>query len=239
MDVSVVKLDIEALLKETKTKLEAMFRKKRDLANNIARVAEELALHHKTDYNLKFAFPNARKLYDPLLELTNMTVPPLKPELDNEKDEEEWRKQWEDPPFFPVNVKPDPFFQNISINLTMSAVHVPVNIYYGLNATKNSIKWSSGLDPVFQENRKEDPESYWQFFCSTDGFLRIYPLHYWRYPEFFMNIAQAPPPNQPQYIKPIDLYDCQLRPWFIKAAASPKDIIILFDSSGSMKGKHT
>ena len=87
MEASTVKLDIESLLKESKAKLELMFRKKRDMANNIARVAEELALRHKTDYNLKFAFPNARRLYDPSIELTNMTVPPLKPELDNEKDE--------------------------------------------------------------------------------------------------------------------------------------------------------
>lgn len=234
--VSINKLDGEQLLKNLNTKLEAMFNRKRKLAFNIAKKAEELADKHVYDSNLKFDFPSIKHLYDSELELSNLTLPAKKPSFfEAPKDEEDYRRLYEDPRYFPVKVEPDPGLNNVAINAKLSAVHVPTNVYYGLNNTKNSIKWSAGLDKTFIANRDNDPQSSYQFFCSNDGFMRIYPLHFWRYPDFFVKTA-AQPASSNLPLKPLDFYDCRMTQWFTKAASSPKDMAILVDASGSMKG---
>ncbi|KAF3855351.1 hypothetical protein F7725_023406 [Dissostichus mawsoni] len=79
----------------------------------------------------------------------------------------------------------------------------------------NSIYNSEALNDVFIGNFQKDPTLTWQFFGSSTGFFRIFPGQF----------TEA------------HLY--------IQAATSPKDIIIMVDISGSMKGlkmtiaKHT
>lgn len=104
------------------------------------------------------------------------------------------------------------------VNLSLSSVHVPANVYDRAKEVIKAIKWSEMLDNIFDSNYKRDPSLFWQYFCSSSGFLRQFPATKWK-------------------MDPVDLYDCRLRSWYIQGANSPKDIIILVDNSGSMTGQ--
>jgi hypothetical protein len=113
-------------------------------------------------------------------------------------------------------------FNNILVNFTMSTVHIPTNVYDQSAEVLNGVAWSESLDKVFQQNYETDPMLTWQYFGSTTGFLRMYPGTVWQR-------------DKSNIIKP-DVFDCRLQKWYIQAATTPKDIIILLDTSGSMKG---
>ncbi|KAJ0057370.1 hypothetical protein NL108_005280 [Boleophthalmus pectinirostris] len=74
----------------------------------------------------------------------------------------------------------------------------------------------------------KDPTLTWQYFGSATGFFRLYPGIQW-----------IPDENG------VVTFDCRNRNWYIQAATSPKDVVIVVDVSGSMKGlrltiaKHT
>lgn len=104
------------------------------------------------------------------------------------------------------------------VNLSVSSVHVPANVYDRAKDVIKAIKWTEMLDNIFDSNYKRDPSLFWQYFCSSAGFLRQFPATKWK-------------------MDPVDLYDCRLRSWYINAANSPKDIVILIDNSGSMTGQ--
>lgn len=104
------------------------------------------------------------------------------------------------------------------VNFSLSSVHVPTNVYDRAKNVIKAIKWSEMLDNIFDSNYKRDPSLSWQFFCSSTGFMRQFPATKWRF-------------------DPVDLYDCRIRHWYIEAANSPKDVIILIDNSGSMTGQ--
>ncbi|XP_031439193.1 voltage-dependent calcium channel subunit alpha-2/delta-1a [Clupea harengus] len=127
---------------------------------------------------------------------------------------------------YPKNrVKPvfnqDPAFKRL-VSFNETAVHIPTDIYEGSTIVLNELNWTDALVDVFRKNREEDPSLVWQVFGSATGLARYYPASPW--------IDKDKTPNK------IDLYDVRRRPWYIQGAASPKDMLILVDASGSVSG---
>ncbi|XP_037369172.2 voltage-dependent calcium channel subunit alpha-2/delta-4 [Talpa occidentalis] len=119
-------------------------------------------------------------------------------------------------------------FGNLRVNTSVSSVQLPTNVYNKDPDILNGVYMSEALNAVFVENFQRDPTLTWQYFGSSTGFFRIYP-----------GIKWTPDENG------VIAFDCRNRGWYIQAATSPKDIVILVDTSGSMKGlratiaKHT
>uniref|UniRef100_A0A8C7TE13 Calcium channel, voltage dependent, alpha2/delta subunit 3 n=1 Tax=Oncorhynchus mykiss TaxID=8022 RepID=A0A8C7TE13_ONCMY len=116
-------------------------------------------------------------------------------------------------------LEPNDHFNNLSVNLSLSVVQVPTNMYNKDPAIVNGVYWSEALNKVFVDNFEKDPSLIWQYFGSAKGFFRQYPGVKW-HPDEHGVIA----------------FDCRNRKWYIQAATSPKDMVILVDVSGSMKG---
>uniref|UniRef100_A0A6Q2YRV1 VWFA domain-containing protein n=1 Tax=Esox lucius TaxID=8010 RepID=A0A6Q2YRV1_ESOLU len=116
-------------------------------------------------------------------------------------------------------LEPNEHFNNLSVNLSLSVVQVPTNMYNKDPAIVNGVYWSEALNKVFVDNYEKDPSLIWQYFGSAKGFFRQYPGVKW-HPDEHGVIA----------------FDCRNRKWYIQAATSPKDVVILVDVSGSMKG---
>ncbi|KAJ8975678.1 hypothetical protein NQ317_019633 [Molorchus minor] len=119
--------------------------------------------------------------------------------------------------YMPMTLNNDTHFYNLLVNTSYSSVHVPTNIYDKEDAAAFAIQWSEALDKVFVQNYNSDPALSWQYFGSSSGIMRHYPAKPWE-----------------EHKR--DLFDCRIRPWYIEAATCTKDVIILIDNSGSMRG---
>ncbi|RWS25419.1 voltage-dependent calcium channel subunit alpha-2/delta-3-like protein [Leptotrombidium deliense] len=210
--------------------IKELLHSKREHVRRIAEKAEAASAEHDVNPNLIFNFYNSKKLYESNEDLDSLIKKNV-PYLDTVDDEEEKNKErvremhkWRQ-----IKLQPETVYRNVPVSLNYSAVHIPVNVFSENPTVMNSIKWSESLLPVFKKNKNKDSDLYWQYFCSNDGFLRIYPAEKWRSPKYMQN------PDEDQI--PLDLYDCRLQKWYTKAAASPKDVVILLDRSGSMTGQ--
>ncbi|XP_048113421.1 voltage-dependent calcium channel subunit alpha-2/delta-4 isoform X1 [Alosa alosa] len=125
-------------------------------------------------------------------------------------------------------VEENEHFNKLPVNTLQSDIQVPTNVYNKEPNILNGVYMSEALNDVFVSNFQKDPTLTWQYFGSSTGFFRLYPGIQW-----------TPDPNG------VVSFDCRNRNWYIQAATSPKDIIIVVDISGSMKGlkltiaKHT
>ncbi|CAG5136255.1 unnamed protein product, partial [Candidula unifasciata] len=104
------------------------------------------------------------------------------------------------------------------VNFNFSSVHIPVEIYDGNIDILNGLNWTAALEDQFKKNQEEDPDILWQYFGSQTGFLRTYPAAEWRRDE-------------------VDLYDVRRQSWYTQGSSSPKDMLILIDTSGSTHGQ--
>ncbi|XP_073337121.1 voltage-dependent calcium channel subunit alpha-2/delta-1a [Pagrus major] len=123
--------------------------------------------------------------------------------------------------YIPDDFEIDPDFKRL-VSYNTSAVHIPTDIYEGSTIILNELNWTEALEDVFRKNKEEDPSLLWQVFGSATGMARYYPASPWT------NSSNLP--------HKIDLYDVRRRPWYIQGAASPKDMLILVDASGSVSG---
>uniref|UniRef100_A0A3Q1G9R8 Calcium voltage-gated channel auxiliary subunit alpha2delta 3 n=1 Tax=Acanthochromis polyacanthus TaxID=80966 RepID=A0A3Q1G9R8_9TELE len=193
--VRVEEIDGLRLVKRLAENMEEMFHKKAQAMKRLVEAAEEAHLQHREDPNLQYEYFNAV--------LIN--------EVDEEGNSVELGGQF--------ILQPNDHFNNLSVNLSLSVVQVPTNMYNKDSAIVNGVYWSEALNKVFVDNFERDPSLIWQYFGSAKGFFRQYPGIKWK-------------PDEHGVIA----FDCRNRKWYIQAATSPKDVVILVDVSGSMKG---
>ncbi|XP_045349176.1 voltage-dependent calcium channel subunit alpha-2/delta-3 isoform X3 [Leopardus geoffroyi] len=194
-DVAIEEIDGLQLVKKLAKNMEEMFHKKSEAVRRLVEAAEEAHLKHEFDADLQYEYFNAV--------------------LINERDKDgnflELGKEF--------ILAPNDHFNNLPVNISLSDVQVPTNMYNKDPAIVNGVYWSESLNKVFVDNFDRDPSLIWQYFGSAKGFFRQYPGIKWE-------------PDENGVIA----FDCRNRKWYIQAATSPKDVVILVDVSGSMKG---
>jgi len=204
--------------------VQIMMQHKMDAIKRIMELAENIAFDARYDNKRgdrlkdgRYTYRNAKKL----------NVVGNEDECDSNNEFECYLSQYRDrnndelyaPGYTRMQLTANKHFSGIPVNTSFSSVHVPTNVYDGDPKVINAIEWSKLLDDTFRDNYERDPSLSWQCFGSTTGFLRQYPAMKWL-----------------MYEDDPDMYDARMRDWYIKSAASSKDVIILLDVSGSMTG---
>ena len=219
MKAKVEWVDANKMVMEMSSEIYNMLNWKKDAVKKIALEAEKLASNHSYDKTIKYSYINSKRICDA-----------------------KYGTECKSGNGTSMELFPHANFDGIKVNPAHSAVHVPVNVYDESYNLLNHVKWSDSLDTVFKNNKEFDPNLSWQFFASSTGFLRLYPAAKWRVPQFVVNpISLSSKAEHALTGKDsdglLDLYDARMKTWYIQAATSPKDMMILLDGSGSMTGQ--
>lgn len=154
--VRVDEIDGLRLVKRLADDMEEMFHKKAQAMKRLVEAAEEAHLQHEEDPDLQYEYFNAV--------LIN--------EVDEEGNSVELGGEF--------LLQPNDHFNNLSVNLSLSTVQVPTNMYNKDSAIVNGVFWSEALNKVFVDNFERDPSLIWQYFGSAKGFFRQYPGIKWK-----------------------------------------------------------
>ncbi|XP_054278743.1 voltage-dependent calcium channel unc-36-like [Macrosteles quadrilineatus] len=200
----------EAILSSIVDNVSKLLKKKMDAVMCIIEAAEALAEEAETNVTEPVNYNSAKCSTFIDLETGNETGTEL---VSCEREDNDERPS---DLYNNITVTPDLHFFGIPISTNTSSVHMPTDIYDYAMPVQAALKWSEGLDESFKQNYESDPSLKWQYFGSSTGFLRMYPALQWK--------------------KENDVYDCRQSPWFIEASTCSKDVVILLDRSGSMKG---
>uniref|UniRef100_A0A671YMR4 Calcium channel, voltage dependent, alpha2/delta subunit 3 n=1 Tax=Sparus aurata TaxID=8175 RepID=A0A671YMR4_SPAAU len=149
--VRVEEIDGVKLVKNLAVKMEEVFRKKAEATRRLVEAAEEAHHQHEENPDLQYEYFNAV--------LIN--------EVDEQGNNVELGGEF--------LLEPNDHFNNLSVNLSLSVVQVPTNMYNKDPDIVNGVYWSEALNKVFVDNFERDPTLIWQYFGSAKGFFRQYP----------------------------------------------------------------
>uniref|UniRef100_A0AAX7T268 Calcium channel, voltage dependent, alpha2/delta subunit 3 n=1 Tax=Astatotilapia calliptera TaxID=8154 RepID=A0AAX7T268_ASTCA len=149
--VRVEEIDGMKVVKNLAVKMEEMFRRKAEATRRLVEAAEEAHHQHEENPDLQYEYFNAV--------LIN--------EVDEEGNNVELGGEF--------LLEPNYHFNNLSVNLSLSVVQVPTNMYNKDPDIVNGVYWSEALNKVFVDNYERDPTLIWQYFGSAKGFFRQYP----------------------------------------------------------------
>lgn len=114
-------------------------------------------------------------------------------------------------------------FGKEKVSFLNTSVHIPTEIYNEDPKVLKEIYLSTGLDDVLKREVCTESEfshlTRWVYYTSQTGMMRFFPDRRWS------NDCDTP-----------DLYDSRMSPWFVNSVSSPKDVVVLLDKSGSIKG---